>query len=368
MSIKDKKVRLIIEIVTSVILLGIIILLTWFLNQKVDVTFDFNNNTKNKVVQVRKNKTINEKDIKNKDDLGENFVNWYEVIDVKDEKEILAEKPFDFNTKITKNLKLKAVYETKVESITIKFDSKGGGKIDDIILNKNETLKLPKNPVKQGYKFIVWQDKNGTPIHENALFAEDTTLYAKWEKIENKKPENTEKEPEKPKEIIYYCDQGYELEGTKCTKTVSETASIITSCESPYNLKIDNMCININVKTDLIKTCKKYNGYEGVVAQGAPLCFYNPLSEAPDYATCRSRYHYNNNVGFYNNKCYENKFGSDYITYGCPDGYSQFYPSATSNPVCGKSTNAKKNYVCDSGYSLKGKNCVKTIVIDAKQK
>ena len=39
-----------------------------------------------------------------------------------------------------------------------------------------------------------------------------------------------------------------------------------------------------------------------MVAQGAPLCFYNPLSDAPDYNTCRSRYHYNSNVGFYNGK------------------------------------------------------------------
>ena len=386
MSIKDKKRGLIIGIIVGVILFVGIVFFSWFSNRKFDVSFDFDNGTKTETVLVKYNKTINKKDIKDKSDLGETFVNWYEIVDVKDGNDVLSDKPFDFNTKISKDIKLKAVYESNVETFTVKFDSKGGNKIDDVILNKGEKLKLPKNPVRSGYKFIVWEDKNETPIYEDALLDGDITLYAKWKKIttqNNTKPNSNKVEPEKPNtdkpntekpntekptEIVYYCDNGYTLEGTKCIKTLTETASIVTSCKSPYNLKVDNKCININEKTDLVKTCKKYNNYDGMVAQGVPLCFYNPLSDAPDYNTCRSRYHYNSNVGFYNGKCYENKFGSDYITYACPSGYSEFYPSATSNPVCGKSIDVEKSYVCDSGYERKGKNCVKTIVIDAKQK
>lgn len=376
MSIKDKKRGLIIGIIVGVILFVSIVFFSWFSNRKFDVSFDFDNGTKTETVLVKYNKTINKKDIKDKSDLGETFVNWYEIVDVKDGKDVLSDKPFDFNTKISKDIKLKAVYESNVETFTVEFDSKGGNKIDDIILNKGEKLKLPKNPVRSGYKFIVWEDKNETPIYEDALLDGDITLYAKWKKIttqNNTKPNSNKVEPEKPNtekptEIVYYCDDGYTLEGTKCIKTLTETASIVTSCKSTYNLKVDNKCININAKTDLVKTCKKYNNYDGIVAQGAPLCFYNPLSDAPDYNTCRSRYHYNSNVGFYNGKCYENKFGSDYINYACPSGYSQFHPSATSNMVCGKSIDVEKSYVCDSAYERKGKNCVKNIVIDAKQK
>lgn len=54
---------------------------------------------------------INEEDIKGKDVLGESFINWYEIIEVKDGKDVLADKPFDFKTKVTKDIKLKAVFD-----------------------------------------------------------------------------------------------------------------------------------------------------------------------------------------------------------------------------------------------------------------
>ena len=134
-------------------MLAIIIFLLWFFNRKFDVTFDYNNGTENEIVQVKYNKTINEKDIKDKDDLGESFIDWYEVVEVKDNKDVLAEKPFDFKTKITKETKLKAAYSAEVETITITFDSKGGSKVDAITLNKGVELTLPKDPTYSGYTF-----------------------------------------------------------------------------------------------------------------------------------------------------------------------------------------------------------------------
>lgn len=201
MSIKYKKRGLIIGIIVGVILFVGIVFFSWFSNRKFDLSFDFDNGTKTETVLVKYNKTINKKDIKDKSDLGETFVNWYEIVDVKDGKDVLSDKPFDFNTKISKDIKLKAVYESNVETFTVKFDSKGGNKIDDIILNKGEKLKLPKNPVRSGYKFIVWEDKNETPIYEDALLDGDITLYAKWKKIttqNNTKPNSNKVEPEKP--------------------------------------------------------------------------------------------------------------------------------------------------------------------------
>lgn len=125
------------------------------------------------IVYVKYNKIINSSDIKGKADLGETFVDWYEIVDVKDGKDILAEKPFDFKTKINRNVK----------------------------------LKLPTEPSKAGYKFVVWEDKNGTPIYNDALLSEATTLYAKWEKIEEDK--TTTKEETKTKKdnrntVSYY--------------------------------------------------------------------------------------------------------------------------------------------------------------------
>ena len=100
--LKTSKGRMIlIASVVGVILVAIISGLLWFNNRKFDVSFDENNGAKAKIVQVKYNKVINEKSIKNKDDLGESFIGLYEIIEVKDGKDVLAEKPFDFKTKNT---------------------------------------------------------------------------------------------------------------------------------------------------------------------------------------------------------------------------------------------------------------------------
>ena len=82
------------------------------------------------------------------------------------------------------------------EAITITFDTKGGSIIDSITIGKDTELTLPKEPTRDGYIFKGWVDKNETPIYNKVLLAEDTTLYAVWEKVENKK---TSPKTEKPK-------------------------------------------------------------------------------------------------------------------------------------------------------------------------
>ena len=72
--------------------------------------------------------------------------------------------------------------EDKKETITITFDTKGGSKIESITISKDTELTLPKEPTRDGYVFKGWVDKNETPIYDKVLLAEDTTLYAVWEK------------------------------------------------------------------------------------------------------------------------------------------------------------------------------------------
>lgn len=86
--------------------------------------------------------------------------------------------------------------ENKKETITITFDTKGGSKIDSITIGKETELILPKEPTRDGYVFKGWVDKKETPIYNKVLLAEDTILYAVWEKEENKK---TSSKNEKPK-------------------------------------------------------------------------------------------------------------------------------------------------------------------------
>ena len=68
---------------------------------------------------------------------------------------------------------------------TISFNTDGGNSIESITAKEKETITLPI-AVKEGYKFKTWVDKNETPIYDEALLSEDTTLKAVWEKVEVK--------------------------------------------------------------------------------------------------------------------------------------------------------------------------------------
>lgn len=83
MSKNDKKRRIIIEIIGGIILLAIIIFLVFFLNRKYEVSFYLDNGLDAQVVYVKHNKILNSNNIKGKEDLGESFVDWYEIVNVK---------------------------------------------------------------------------------------------------------------------------------------------------------------------------------------------------------------------------------------------------------------------------------------------
>lgn len=204
-----------------------------------------NNGTKEEIIKVKYHQTINEKDIKDQKDLGESFIAWYEVVGIKEKEDVLADKPFDFNTKINKAIKLKALYEGKVETITITFDSKGGSAVDPITINKGTELILPKDPTYAGYTFKGWYDTNETPIHNNALLEEDTTLYAKWEKISETKPE-----PKKEEKISLSLSRDtLHVNGIK-TATAAATVEN-SSGKVTYSLS-DTNCMTINENTGAI--------------------------------------------------------------------------------------------------------------------
>ncbi|MGM9882488.1 MAG: InlB B-repeat-containing protein [Bacilli bacterium] len=250
---KEKKKKIIL-VVVGVILLAIILFLLWFFNRKFDVTFDLNNGTKNEVVQVKYNKVLKEKDIKTKKDLGEQFIDWYEVIDVKDNEDVLDEEPFDFDTKIKKNTKLKAVYEGVVETITITFDSRGGSKVDSITINKGTELSLPTNPTYKGYKFITWETENETPVYDKALLSESMTLYAKWEKVEEKKEtpkQETPKQEEKKEETIS-LSLSRNVIHRNGVSTATATASVENASGAVTYSINDGNCVRIDSSTGVI--------------------------------------------------------------------------------------------------------------------
>ncbi len=94
------------------------------------------------------------------------------------------ETPIYDKVLLAEDTTLYAVWEKDATSnkITITFDTRGGSKIESITISKDTELVLPKEPTKDGYVFKGWVDKNETPIYDKVLLAEDTTLYAVWEK------------------------------------------------------------------------------------------------------------------------------------------------------------------------------------------
>lgn len=288
---ETKKIKLIVLTLLLLIIIGAISFCIWFFNRKFEITFDLNNGTKSDVVLVKYNKTIDDEDIKGKDKLGEKFIGWYLVVGQKDGEDVLADKPFDFSTEIKENIKLKAVYEGIVEKITIKFDTKGGSKISPITINKGEVLILPKNPTLKENIFKGWVDKNEKPVYNKALLAEDTTLYAKWEKVKvEKKEEPKKEEPKKEEPTVEVKPEKITLSLSRDTihyngiKTAKASAKVENATgDVTYSLS-NTLCMGIDAKTGVI-TAKN----NGACSKGAAIKVY---AKTPSGTTAEQTIYY----------------------------------------------------------------------------
>lgn len=90
---------------------------------------------------------------------------------------------YDFNTKITKDIVLTAVWKDDgiTPKVMITFNTSEGSKIDSIEITKNTILNPPLNPTRSGYVFKGWFLNNKLFDFSLPIF-EDITLEAQWEK------------------------------------------------------------------------------------------------------------------------------------------------------------------------------------------
>lgn len=366
---KNNKKRNIILIVAGLLLLIVILFLLWFFNRKFEVTFDYNNGTKEEVVYVKYNKTINSKDVKTKEDLGEQFIDWYLILEEKDGKDVLADKPYDFKTKINKNIKLKAVYEGVVETITVTFDSKGGSNVDAITMNKGTELTLPKDPTYKGYTFKGWVDVNDRPIYDKALLSEDTTLYAKWGKVEEKKEipkqeppkEETPKQEKKEEPTIEVKPEKITLSLSRDTihyngiKTAKASAKVENATgDVTYSLS-NTLCMGIDAKTGVI-TAKN----NGACSKGAAIKVY---AKTPSGTTAEQTIYYEKDLELTSKGESYSKYAS---FYGDSNGY---YVTANQNVTWDVTLTSSvsyeytyKDFISKTSTSVKGGYTFDTIV------
>lgn len=180
----------------------------------------------------------------------------------------------------------------------------------------------------------------------------DITLYAKFSK-------NT----------TYSCETGYTLSGTNCVRTV---AAISYCKEGTY--EYNGSCIDLNNFKQSDRECKEYtylvdaNGHTAttkgtLVNAGTSFCYYGETNE--NQTACTAAGHkWANSIS----KCFMTTTGANQnIIYSCSDSNYEYIgdPQATfklqggRNGGCfGKSA---KSYKCESGYTLSGTNCVRTV-------
>ncbi|MDO4710737.1 MAG: InlB B-repeat-containing protein, partial [Peptostreptococcaceae bacterium] len=104
---------------------------------------------------------------------GHRFRGW--SLDGKDLFDII-------NTKITKDITLKSVWELKEYKVT--FDTDGGSKDpEEQIIKHDGKITRPKDPTKEGYEFLGWYLGEVKFDFANQKVTDNIILTAKWEKI-----------------------------------------------------------------------------------------------------------------------------------------------------------------------------------------
>lgn len=130
------------------------------------VSFDFGNNLV-KTQTIKENdkavepKTVNKNKYK--------FLGWY-----------LGEELYNFDTPVTKDIKLLAKYEKMV--VIIKFDLNGGSGIVSKEYIKGDIPSMPSEPTRLGYRFMYWSVNDEKYLFDKPIL-EDITLKANWEAI-----------------------------------------------------------------------------------------------------------------------------------------------------------------------------------------
>ena len=144
--------------------------------KKYTITFNTDGGSKIESVEVEENKTLTKPENPTKE--GYTFDKW-----------MLNNKEYDFDTKVTKNITLKATWKKQdnKKQYTVTFNTDGGSSISSKKVAEGTRASKPTNPTRDGYTFVEWQ-LDGKIYNFNTVVTKDITLKAVWKKNGETKP------------------------------------------------------------------------------------------------------------------------------------------------------------------------------------
>lgn len=143
-----------------------IVLTAKYKKEEVTITFDIYDGIVVSTKSIPKGSTLEIPETPKKN--GYRFLKW-----------TINDQEFSFDTEITEDITLKAVWE-KIEYVTITFDTDGGNIIDSMTIEKYSKINELPIPVKEGYKFIEWQVE-GQSFNQDKEITNNTSLKAIYE-------------------------------------------------------------------------------------------------------------------------------------------------------------------------------------------
>lgn len=135
---------------------------------KYNVSFDSNGGSTIKAQSILENGKVTKPSDPTKE--GYTFISWQ-----------LDNKNYDFNTKVTKDITLKAIWEKNIVIYNVIFNTDGGNSITTKKVTEGNMVSKPEDPIKEGYTFVSWQ-LDGTNYDFNTKITKDITLVAVWTK------------------------------------------------------------------------------------------------------------------------------------------------------------------------------------------
>lgn len=139
--------------------------------KRYEVTFDSDGGSKVDKQRVIENEQAKEPKIPTK--TGYKFLGWY-----------LNDKKYDFKSKVTDNIILKAEWE-KIIQYTVTFNKDNGTPNETKLVNNGDKVSKPSDPKKSGYRFVEWLYENerfdfNTPIIGDITLTARYTLLPKY--------------------------------------------------------------------------------------------------------------------------------------------------------------------------------------------